>query len=79
MDFFNNSLVQGDKIQEDLKKGDMVVIQHLPNSSYNIYKGYYAEIREYRKNNDVATISLIATANQKHIRVPVEHFKKLPK
>ncbi len=76
MDFFKTSSLVTSK-DNDLKNGDTVIICYLENSPYNTYKGYIGEVKEYRKHNDVATVSLIATSNQKHIRVPIEHFKKL--
>lgn len=83
MDFFNQFNTNQKKqeqtqfLYEDLKIGDLVVICGMKHSPYNVYKGYVGYVKDYRKQNKSAIISLNAPATPKIIQVPLEHFQKI--
>jgi ribosomal protein L21E len=56
------------------KKGDLVIINYLPNSPLNIYKGYFGEIKEHIPHNESAYVMLEAMNYPKHINFPLKHL-----
>jgi hypothetical protein len=60
-----------------IRNGDMVRIIHLPNSPYNVYKGYLAEIREYKNGSEYARLFLHAVSHHNNIKLPLDHFTLL--
>lgn len=61
---------------EEFKKGDFIVITRMENSSLNVYKGYYGEIKEIVRNGETVLVILEAMVYPKPIRFPMGHFKR---
>ena len=61
---------------EKFKKGDFIIITRMENSSLNVYKGYFGEIKEIIKNGEIASVVLEAMHYPKPIRFPIGHFKR---
>ena len=59
-----------------VKRGDMVRIVHVPNSRLNNYKGYIGEIRDYKRDQDFALVSLHAIISIPIIKFPLVHLIK---
>lgn len=64
-------------IYKNLRKGNMVKIIRLENSEFNYYKGYIGEVRDYKKNQNHASIFLHARNNNIIISFPLTHFELL--
>lgn len=62
--------------QEEFKKGDFVIITRMENSSLNVYKGYFGEIKNIIQGGETALVILEAMTYPKPIRFPVGHFKR---
>lgn len=62
---------------ESLQKGDYIKIIRLDQGTFNHFKGYIGEIKQYRKGSDSAMIILHAVNYPKLYKVPVAHFKKV--
>lgn len=60
-----------------IKKGDMVKIKAMQNSPYNVYKGYLAEIKEYKQGSDYARVFLHAVCHHNNIKLHIDHFSVL--
>lgn len=60
--------------QKEFKKGDFVIIKGVPNSSLNVYKGYFGEIKEYIQRTESAYIILEAMNYPRKIKFPIGHF-----
>ena len=61
----------------NFKKGEVVMITKFENSMFNIYKGYYAEIKKYNQNSDHAYVILPALNYPTLMKIPIGHFTKL--
>lgn len=61
--------------QREFKRGEFVIIQGVPNSNLNVYKGYFGEIKEYIPRSESAYIVLEAMNYPKPIKFPFGHFK----
>lgn len=61
---------------EEFKKGDFIVITRMENSSLNVYKGYYGEIKEIIRGGETALVMLEAMTYPKPIRFPIGHFRR---
>ena len=59
---------------QNVKKGQMVKIVRKENSNLNMYKGYLAEIRDYKKGNDYVMLVLLAVVYPKLMKFPIDHF-----
>lgn len=79
MDFFVSQQIinMDDVLVENFKSGDFIVVVKKPNSHLNVYKGYYGEIRDYRKGQDSAMVLLDAINSSKPIQFPIAHLKKV--
>jgi len=80
--FSNQTLKENDDDEKHIincnfKKGEIVLIVKYNNSIFNTYKGYYAEIKEYKENSNVAHVILQALNYPTLIKMPIQHFKKL--
>lgn len=60
-----------------LKKGDTIKIIYYPNSYYNSYKGYYGEIKDYKKSQSFALVHIYTSTSTRTIRLPIDHFIKI--
>jgi hypothetical protein len=60
--------------QQQLKRGDFVIIQRLENSHLNIYKGYFGQIKEYRIIDESAYVILEAMNYPTAIKFPAGHL-----
>lgn len=60
--------------QKEFKRGDFVIIRGVPNSSLNVYKGYFGEIKEYIQRTESAYIVLEAMSYPRRIKFPLGHF-----
>lgn len=60
-----------------LKPGDRIKIIYYPNSYYNSYKGYYGEIKEYKKSQPFALVHIYTSTSTRKISLPIEHFVKI--
>jgi hypothetical protein len=59
-----------------IKRGDVVRIVNVPNSKLNSYKGYIGEIRDYKRDQDFALVSLHAIIALPIIKFPLVHLIK---
>ena len=59
---------------KNLRKGNFVTIVYKKDSSLNCYKGYFGEVKDYRKNQEHALIFLHASNNCAYIKFPLTHF-----
>jgi hypothetical protein len=66
-------------LNSNFKRGEMIIIKRYENSKFNVYKGYIAEIKEYKKNSDHAYVILHALNYPSLIKIPIVHFEKLVK
>lgn len=64
-------------IYKNLRKGNMVKIIRLENSELNYYKGYIGEVRDYKKDQNHASIFLHARNNNIIISFPLTHLELL--
>jgi len=74
-----NELDHNHIINYNFKKGEFVMINKYENSKFNMYKGYLAEIKEFRKNTDHAYVILPALSYPRLMKIPINHFKKINK
>jgi hypothetical protein len=72
-----NKLQEKHVYNHNFKRGETVMIVRHENSIFNIYKGYYAEIKEYRQNSEHAYVILPALNYPKLMKIPIVHFQKL--
>jgi hypothetical protein len=79
MDFFKLSHVGKPKkahtLYENIYKGTSIRIIGIPGSMLNSYKGYIGEVRDYKRGQDFAMVTLNAINNGNLIKVPLEHFE----
>jgi hypothetical protein len=61
---------------KNLKSGDFVKIIWQKGSPLNHYKGYYGEVKNYKKDQDHASIFLHAPSNLTILKFPLTHFIK---
>jgi hypothetical protein len=61
----------------NFKRGEIIKIIRFENSKFNIYKGYFAEIKSYKKDSDHAYVILLAQNYPKLIKIPISHFHKI--
>lgn len=61
---------------ENFNKGDLVRIVRLENSRLNVFKGYYGEIKSYKKGSKTASIFLEAVNSGSLTIFPINHFVK---
>lgn len=64
-------------MSNDIKFGDYIQIIYNKGSIYNYYKGYIAEVKEYKNGKDDAVICLLGLPHFKTIRIPITHFVKV--
>jgi hypothetical protein len=64
-------------LYENIRRGTQIKIIRVKNSILNVYKGYIGEIRDYRRGQDYAMVTLNAVNNSTPIKVPLEHFEIL--
>ena len=69
-----NSQLNSISTYKNIKKGDFIKIIYQQNSILNQYKGYFGEIKEYRKEQDSAIIFLHAISVYRLIKFPITHF-----
>lgn len=69
-----NSQLNTISTYKNIKKGDFIRIIYQENSILNHYKGYFGEIKEYRKEQDSALIFLHAISTFRLIKFPITHF-----
>ena len=69
-----NSQLNTISTYKNIKKGDFIKIIYQKNSILNQYKGYFGEIKEYRKEQDSALIFLHAISVYRLIKFPITHF-----
>jgi hypothetical protein len=68
-----------DILNHNFKQGETVIINKYNNSNLNVYKGYFAFIKHYKKNSDHAFVILPAMNYPKVIKMPIAHFSKIYK
>lgn len=73
----SNSQLNTISTYKNIKKGDFIKIIYQKNSILNQYKGYFGEIKEYRKEQDSALIFLHAISVYRLIKFPITHFIKI--
>jgi hypothetical protein len=73
----DNSQLNTISTYKNIKKGDFIKIIYQKNSILNQYKGYFGEIKEYRKEQDSALIFLHAISVYRLIKFPITHFIKI--
>lgn len=73
----NLTLNKMDKERETFKKGDICKIIRLENSHNNIFKGYHAEIKEYKLYTDYCLVYIPATNNMTKIKIHKDHLISL--
>ena len=73
----DNSQLNTISTYKNIKKGDFIKIIYQKNSILNQYKGYFGEIKEYRKEQDSALIFLHAISAFQLIKFPITHFIKI--
>lgn len=56
------------------KRGDFIMVQYLKNSRLSIYKGYFGEIKIYRKEQNAAYVYLHALSHSPLIKFPIKHL-----
>lgn len=59
---------------KNLRKGNFVTIIYNKDSNLNCYKGYFGEVKDYKKTQDYALIFLHACNNCSIIKFPLTHF-----
>ena len=60
---------------KNLRKGNLVKIIGIKNSTLNAYKGYIGEIKDYKKDQDFAIVFLYAIQTNAHfVKFPINHF-----
>ena len=64
-------------LYENIRRGTPVKIVRMKNSVLNVYKGYIGEIKDYRRGQDYAMVTLNAVNNSTPIKIPLEHFEIL--
>jgi hypothetical protein len=64
-------------VYKNIVKGDMVKIVYLKDSILNAYKGYIGEVREYKRDQEIAIIFLHAITSKAMVKFPIEHFIKI--
>ena len=64
-------------LNHNFKRGETVLITKYENSIFNVYKGYYAEIKEYRENSDYAFVILPALNYPILMKIHIGHFTKV--
>lgn len=82
-----NSSINKNKVDNDenekhisnhnFKRGETVKIIRYENSIFNLYKGYYAEIKQYKENSSYAYVILPAMNYPSLIKIPIVHFMKI--
>lgn len=92
MNFFNNNFngnssgnlelkqpafVSNVMSSQDFKIGQYVRIGYVKDSPYNIYKGYIAEIKQYKHGLTFAIVTFHAICHYNRVRIPIEHFHKI--
>ena len=65
-------------LHQNVKRGDFIRVIRMQNSDLNNYKGYFGEIRDYKKGQDYAMVTLHALNNFSSIKMPLEHFIMVP-
>ena len=75
-DIQQNNQDNVENIHDEFKKGDSIIITRMDNSSLNVYKGYYGEIKDIIRNGETALVILEAMVYPKPIRFPMGHFKR---
>jgi plasmid replication initiation protein len=68
-----------DVLNNNFKQGETVIINKYNNSDLNMYKGYFAFIKHYKKNSDHAFVIFPAMNYPKLIKMPIAHFSKIHK
>lgn len=66
-------------LNHNFKEGETVIINKYNNSDLNVYKGYFAFIKHYKKNSEHAFVILPAMNYPKLIKMPIAHFSKIHK
>lgn len=60
----------------DFKRGDLVKVVYLKDSSFNAFKGYFAEVKNYFKDSQTITVILEAENICKPRIINVDHIVK---
>jgi hypothetical protein len=64
-------------LYENISKGTSIRVIGLEGSLLNVYKGYIGEVRDYRRGQDYALVTLMALNNGNLLKMPLEHFQLL--
>lgn len=84
MDFFKlleestnkpQAVQQKHALYENIHKGTCIRVIYMSGSVLNVYKGYIGEVRDYRRGQDYALVTLTALNNGNLLKMPLEHFQ----
>lgn len=73
----NNKVIEKQYHSSVLKPGNRIKIIYYPNSYYNSYKGYYGEIKDYKKSQSFALVHIFTSTSTRKISLPIDHFIKI--
>lgn len=65
-------------VYKDVRVGERIKVVRMEGGPFNSYKGYIGEVKDYKRGQDSALVILHAVNCPKLIRMPLEHFVKLP-
>jgi len=68
-------LQQKHALYENIHRGTCIRVVYLNGSMMNVYKGYIGEVRDYRRGQDYALVTLSALNNRNLLKMPLEHFE----
>jgi hypothetical protein len=79
MDFFKltheTKNTKAHTLYENIHRGTFIRIIGIQGSMLNSYKGYIGEVRDYKRGQDYAMVTLNALNNGNAIKFPLEHFE----